>query len=106
MKKDSVKFNHEKIANINIVYEIHKSINISDYPTLENCLLGAFILTKNADINNYKYSRYAIGFHRKGSYSIGNEIGRNIIIFGVDMSLTPHNDNKEKDILFLGRGPT
>ena len=30
-------------------------------------------------------SGYGIGFDRKGSYSIGNEIGRNVIIFGVDM---------------------
>ena len=106
MKQDGVTFNHEKIANINIVYEINESINISDYPTLENCLFGAVRLTKNADINKYKYSGYGIGFDKKGSYSIGNEIGRNIIIFGVDMSSTPHNDNKGKDILFLGRGPT
>ena len=40
------------------------------------------------------------------SYSIGDEIGRNVIIFGVDMSSSPHIDNKGKDILILGKDPT
>ena len=76
LKQDSVTFNRGKIVNTYIIYEINKSINISDYPTLENCLFGAVRLTKNAIIDKYKYSRYGIGFYRKGSYSIGNEIGR------------------------------
>ena len=50
LKQDSVTFNHRKIVNIYIVYEKNKSINISDYSTLENCLFGAVSLTKNADI--------------------------------------------------------
>ena len=49
----------------------------------------------------YKYSGYGIGFDRKGYFSIGNEVGRNVIIFGVDKSLSSHIDNKLKDILFL-----
>ena len=32
--------------------------------------------------------------------------GQNVIIFGVDMSSSIHIDNKKKDILVLGRGPT
>ena len=42
----------------------------------------------------------------KGSYSFGNEIGRNLMIFGVYMSSCSHIDNKKKDILILGKGPT
>ena len=42
----------------------------------------------------------------KGSYSIGNEVGRNVMILGVDMSSSSHIDNKKKDILILGKGPT
>ena len=34
------------------------------------------------------------------------KFGRNVIIFGVDMSLSVHIDNKGKDILILGKGPT
>ena len=30
----------------------------------------------------------------------------NVIIFGVDMSSSPHIDNNKKDILILGKGPT
>ena len=77
LKQDSVTFNHGKIVNIYIVYEINKSINISDYPTLENCLFGAVRLTKNADIDKYKYSGYGIGFDKKGFYSNGG-VGYNV----------------------------
>ena len=80
--------------------------NISTYPTLENCLFGAIKLTKYVDVDLCKYSGYGIGFDRKGFYSIGNDIGGNVIIFGVDMSLSPHIDNNKKDILILGKGPT
>ena len=59
-------------------------------------MFDAVELTKHVDVDLYKYSRYGIGFDRKGSYSIGNEIGRNITIFGVDMSSSPHIDNKKK----------
>ena len=33
-------------------------------------------------------------------------MGKNIIIFGVDMSSSVHIGNKRKDILILGSGPT
>ena len=89
-----------------MVYEIERSVNISSYPALENCLFGAVELTKYVDVDLYKYFGYGIGFDRKGSYQIGNEVGRNVIIFGVDMSSSPHIDNKKKYILILGKGPT
>ena len=50
-KQDKVTFNHGKVVNIYITYEISKNINISDYPTLENSLFRAVILIKNADID-------------------------------------------------------
>ena len=43
LKQDSVTFNHKKVVNIYIVYEISRSINISNYPILENCLFGAVV---------------------------------------------------------------
>ena len=83
------------------------NINISDCLTLENCLFGAVSLTKNADIDKYKYSGYGIGFDRHGSFSFpGTGLGRNVIIFGVDMSSSTKIDNRKKDILILGKGPT
>ena len=69
LKQVSVTFNHGKVVNIYIFYEISKKINISDYPTLENCLFGAVSLTKVADIDKYKYSGHVIGFDRHGSFS-------------------------------------
>ena len=93
--------------NVYIVYEISKTINISDYPTLENCLFGAVKLTKNADIDKYGYSGYGIGFETHGSFSFpGTRLGRNVIILGVDISSSTKIDNRKKYILILGKGPT
>ena len=69
-------------------------------------MFGAVILTKHPNIDQYKYSGYGIGFYRKGFFSLGNEIERIIIIFGVDMTSSPHIDNKKRDILIIGKDPT
>ena len=70
-------------------------------------MLGVAELTKhNDDFDLYKYSAYGIGFDRKRFFSIGDEVRRNVIIFGVDMSSSSRIDNKLKDILILGKGPT
>ena len=101
LKQDKVIYNHEKIVNIYIVYEINKKDDtvISD-PTLENCLFGAVTLTKTADIDKYGSSGSGIGFDRKRSFSFpGRGYGENVIFFGVDMII-------KKDILILGTGPT
>ena len=50
---------------------------------------------------------YGTGFDRRGRFSFpGGGFGQNVIIFGVDMSSSAHIDNKKKDILVLGIGPT
>ena len=70
-------------------------------------MFGAVSLTKNADIDKYKYSGYGIGFDRHGFFSHpSGGTGRNVIIFGVDMSSSTKIDNRKKDILILGKGPT
>ena len=105
MKQDKVTFNHGKVVNIYIVYEISRSINISDYPTLENCLFGVVTLTKNTDISKYKYSGYENRFDSHGNFSFpGTGLRRNLKIFGIDMSSSTKIDNKKKDILILGKG--
>ena len=64
-------------------------------------------MTKNADIEKHWYSGYGIGFDRRSSFSFpGGGFGQNVLIFGVDMSSSAHIDNKKKDILVLGIGPT
>ena len=69
-------------------------------------MFGAVKLTKRIDVDKYRYSGHGIGFDRKGSYSICNEVGRNVITFTVVVISSPHVDNKKKDILVLGKGPT
>ena len=92
--------------NIYIVYELGASSSHISDPTLKNCLFGAVALTKNADIDNYKYSGYGIGFDRRGSFSFpSGGFGQNVMVFGADMNSSIHIDNKGKDILILGRGP-
>ena len=107
LKQDKITYDHGKVVNIYIVYEISRNSNISNYPTLENCIFGAVSLAKNANIDKYKYSGYGIGFDRGGVYLLpSGNFGRNVIISGVDMSSSVHVDNKGKDILILGKGPT
>ena len=97
--------NHGKIVNIYVVYELDK-LYVQTNPKLVNCLFGAVNLTKNADIDKYKYSGYGIGFGRGNVSPVGNRFGRNVIISGADMSLSVQVDNnKGKDILILGRDP-
>ena len=74
---------HGKVVNIYILYELDASSSHINDPTLKNCLFGAVTLTKNADIDNYGYSGYGIGFDRRSSFSLpGGGFGQNIIIFG------------------------
>ena len=104
LKQDKITFNHGKTVNIYIVYEINKNYLISSYPTLGRCLFGAVKLTKHIDIDEYKNSRYDIGFDRKRNFSVGNGFCRNCITFGAVMSSSVHVDNKKEDILILGEG--
>ena len=107
LKQSSHILTHKKIVNIYIVYELGASSSYVSDPTLKNCLFGTVTLTKNADIEKYKYSGYDIGFDRRSSFSFtGGGFGQNVLNFGVDMSSFIHMDNKGKDILVRGRGPT
>ena len=107
LKQGKITFNHGKTVNIYIVYEIEKSVNISSYWKLENYLFGVVKLTKYVDVDQYKYSGYGIGFDKKGFFSHpSGGTGKNVIIFGGDMSSSPRIDNKKKSILILGKGST
>ena len=106
LKEDKIIFNHGKIVNIYIIYKIERSVNISSYPTLENCLFGVVKLTKHVDIDQHKYSGYGIAFDRKIYFSIGDGVGKNVVILGADISSSSHIDNKKKDSLILEKGPT
>ena len=52
LKQDKITYNHGKVVNNYIVYEIsNNNNNNSNYPTSKNCLFSAVSLTKNADID-------------------------------------------------------
>ena len=96
-----------KSSNIYIVYSLGASSSNYSDPTIKNCLFFAVTLTKNADIDKYRYSGYGIGFDRRARFSFpGGGFGQNVIIFGADMSSSTYIYNKGKDILILGVGPT
>ena len=111
LKQDKVTFNHGKIVKIYIVYEIIRTANINgnrnNNLTVQNALFGEVSFTKNAEVDKYKHSGYEIAFDRTGSFSFpGGGYGQNLIIFGADMNSSINVDNKGKDILVLGIGPT
>ena len=107
LKQSKISYTHGKVVNIYIVYELAASSSHDSDPTIKNCLFSAITLTKNADIEKYKFSGYGIGFDRRSSFSFtGGGFGQNVLIFGADMSTSIHIDNKKKDILVLGRGLT
>ena len=51
-------------------------------------------------------SGYGIAFDGKVWWSFGNGTARNVIIFGVDNSLSSYADNRKNNFLILGLGPT
>ena len=107
LKQDKITFRHKKIGNIYIAYELTGSSSNGNDPTVINSLFGAVRLTRNADIDKYGYSGYETGFNRRGSFSFpGGGFGNTVIIFEVNMSSSIYVDNKRKNILTLGKGPT
>lgn len=50
-------------------------------------------------------SCYGIAFGERGSWSFGNGFTKNIVIFGVENSLSSHIDNCKSNFLVLGEGP-
>ena len=72
--------------------------------TLNNCLFGSVKLTKETDLDKYKYTGYETGFDSRGYSLSDGSVDKNAIIFRVDMSSSVHIDNKGKNILILREG--
>ena len=72
--------------------------------------MGFTKLTKNADLDKYKYSDWfdsLFWFDSLSEFSLTNgSMSKTFVIFGVDMSSSVHINNKDKDILILAEGPT
>ena len=81
LKQSKISYTHGKVINIYIVSELGASSSHVNYLTLKTCLFGAVTLTKNADIDEYRYSGYVIGFGRRGSISFpSGGFGQNVLI--------------------------
>ena len=94
LQQETVTYSHKKVLNLYVVYGITNFYRIDNYPTLANALSGAVKLTKNVDIDKYRYFRYGIGFDEKGFYSRpSGGTGKSVIIFGADMSSSVHVEN-------------
>ena len=104
-QSNKLTYTHKKIVNICIVYERGASSSNVNDPTQESCLFGA--VTKNSEIDKYRYSGHRIEFDGIGRFSFpGGGVGQNLLICGADMSSSAHIDNKKNDILVVGIGPT
>ena len=90
---------NKKILNIYIVYDLDSNLNNFDL-ILENCLFSAIKITKNRDIDKYKYSGY--GFKRSLSHPT-DSFGNNVVIFGVDVSSYIPASNRANNVLVLGK---
>ena len=66
LKHVKIKHTQGNIKNIYIVYELNVSNSDDNDPTMKNSLFVT--LTKNADIDKYRYSGYGIRFDRRGSF--------------------------------------
>ena len=103
----------KKVINLYISYTLGPHLrNLKTNFTVGNCLFGSVKLTKNADIDKYKYTGYGKGFDFHSEVLFTDEsYGKSVIIFGADMSSSVHGKRyvireKGKDILILCEGPT
>ena len=82
MQQKIVTYNHKNVVNLYVVYgitNVHGRCN--NYLTLTNALFEAAKLTKNANIDKYKYSGYRVVFDGHAFYSHpSGGTGRNVII--------------------------
>ena len=98
----------KKVIYLYISYTLgHQLRNLNTDFTLGNYLFGSVNLTKNTDLDKYKYRGYGIGFDYRSEFLFTDgRYGKNVIILVADMSSTAHVDNKGKYVLMLGKGPT
>ena len=95
------------ILNFCIVYELNAwPRNPNNTFTLKTCLFGTAKLTKNVDKSKFTYNGRGTSFNGKGYWSFDNDTARNVVIFGVDISSSPHINNLKNDFLVLGERTT
>ena len=102
---------NDNVVNIYIVYKLDPITSRDTTFTIQNALFGAMQITKNTDTSKYNYKGYGICFdeskefthvRKRGNFSDTTD-GRNVIIFGVDMSFSKHANHKAKNIYVVGK---
>ena len=105
--------NNDNVINIYCVYEMQPISSSRDTTfTIQNALFGAMEITKNTDTSKYNYKGYGICFDGGGTFShriteggrTHTALGRNVIIFGADMSFSALATNRANNIYVMGDG--
>ena len=108
--------NNGNVVNIYCVYKLDPIASSRDTSfTIQDALFGAMEITKNAtdnSKNNYKGyricfdegSQFGHSMSECGRTHITN--GRNVLIFGADMSFSIHRTNRANHIYVMGDGLT
>ena len=104
---------NSQLGNLNIDLTLGNclfgSVKLTENADLDKrtCLFGSVKLTKNVNLDKHKHTSYLIGFGSRSEFLFTDgSLGKNVIIFGADMSSSVHFYNKNKDILIFGEGPT
>ena len=104
--------NNGNVINIYCVYKLDAIASSRDTSfTIQNVLFGSMHITKNAiDSSKKNYEGYGICFDERSQFShtmteggrthITN--GRNVLIFGADMSFSIHRTNRANHIYVMG----
>ena len=102
---------NDNVVNIYIVYKLDPITSKDTTFTIQNALFGAMQITKSTDTSKYNYKGCGICFdeseefthvRKRGNFSNTTD-GRNLIIFGVDMSFSKHANNKANNIYVMGK---
>ena len=108
--------NNDNVINIYCVYKLDLLASTRDTSfTIQNALCGPMQITKYATDNSKNhYKGYGICFDERSQFGhimteggrthIRN--GRNVLIFGVDMSFSIHRTNRANHIYVMGDGLT
>ena len=108
--------NNNNVINIYCVYEVQPIASSRDTTfTIQNALFGAMQITKDAtDNSKNNYKGYGICFDERSQF--GHTVtedglahttnGRNVLLFGVDMSFSLHATNRANRIYVMGDGLT
>ena len=107
--------NNNNAINIYCIYKLDPIASSRDTTfTIQNALLGAMQITKNADTSKYDYKGYRICFDKRSEFGHTITEGgfahttdtRNVLIFRADMSVSVHKTNRANHIYLMGTGLT